>query len=295
MSCADYLERTRNEVDATLDRLLPAAAAPASRLADAMRYAVLGGGKRLRPILAIACCESCGGTREHALEPAAAIELLHTYSLVHDDLPSMDDDDLRRGRATVHRAYGEAEAVLAGDALHTLTFDVAARYPVGPDRSATRLAVVRCLAGAAGINGMVGGQIADLEHEGKTVDPATLRWIHRHKTGALFAASAEIGGLVARADPPRLAALRGFGVALGLAFQIADDILDRTATSASLGKTAGKDVRAGKATFPARFGVEASRAEAESLVQQARAQLEPLGLLSAALAAIADRSVRRSS
>jgi geranylgeranyl diphosphate synthase type II len=295
VSAADYLRRGREEIDATLDRLLPRPAGPATRLAEAMRYAVLGGGKRLRPVLAIACCEACGGSRADALEPAAAIELLHTYSLVHDDLPSMDDDDLRRGRPTLHRAFGEALAVLAGDALHTLTFEVAARHPPGDRHAAARLRVVACLARAAGIEGMVGGQIADLEHEGRPVDPDSLRWIHRHKTGALFAASAEIGAIVAGAEGATLTAVREFGEALGLAFQIADDVLDRTATSSALGKTAGKDERAGKATFPARFGVEASRAEASALVADARARLAPLGLLSDDLAGIADRLVHRSS
>jgi len=291
---AAYLEAAKRDVDATLEHLLPTAEPAAAIVTEAMRYAVTSGGKRLRPILALACCESCGGDRSPALEPVAAIELLHTYSLVHDDLPAMDDDDLRRGRPTLHRAFGEAEAILAGDALHTLAFEVAATFPRGAQHAATRLGVIETLARAAGVRGMVGGQIADLAAEGRSVTPDAVRWIHRHKTGALFAASAEIGAILGGADARRREALRRYGAALGLAFQIADDLLDRSGSAETLGKTPGKDEQTGKATFPSRLGVEASRSEADALVRAARAALSPLGLLSEPLERFADHVVRRS-
>jgi geranylgeranyl diphosphate synthase type II len=261
---------------------------------EAMRYAVTAGGKRLRPVLALAACEACGGETTAALQPAAALELIHTYSLIHDDLPAMDDDDLRRGRPTVHRAFGEAEAILAGDALHTLAFDVLARFPLGAPAE-RRLAAVAIVARRAGLAGMVGGQMADLEAERTSPDPERVRWIHVHKTAALIAASTELGAVHAGAGAPQRQALAAYGEALGLAFQIADDVLDCTATAEALGKTPGKDARAGKATYPALYGLDASHRRAAELVEQALGALRAHGLLSAPLEALARFAVARSA
>lgn len=268
MILEDYLRAGRERVEVRLAALLPPAEGPAATVARAMRYAALDGGKRLRPILVLAVCEACGGDAELALSPAAAVEMLHCYSLVHDDLPAMDDDDLRRGRPTVHRAFGEAEAILAGDALLTLALEILAREPEGEAFAARRCAAATAVARAAGIAGMVGGQIADLEAEQRAIDAPTLEWIHRHKTGALLAAAAEVGAIHAGADPSTCAALSRFGAALGVAFQVADDILDVTATAEIIGKTPGKDRRSGKATYPSLLGIHGSRGEAERLVSQ---------------------------
>jgi geranylgeranyl diphosphate synthase type II len=289
-----YLTGHRRRVDATLDRLLPPPDGPARTLAHAMRYAVLGGGKRLRPVLVLSAWEACGGNGNSILEPAAAIELIHTYSLIHDDLPAMDDDDLRRGRPTVHRAFGEAEAVLAGDALLTLGFEVLGRFPEDPTAAGRRAEAVVVAARAAGLAGMVGGQTADLEAERRDIGAETLRWIHRHKTGALIGAACEIGALHAGCHPEQREALARFGIAVGLAFQIADDLLDRTASRAALGKTPGKDERAGKATYPGLFGLEASRNEARRLVGEAVAGLRSAELLTPVLESLADYAVTRS-
>jgi geranylgeranyl diphosphate synthase, type II len=289
-----YLEERRLRIDATLERLLPLATGPAATIAAAMRHAVLAPGKRLRPILAIAACEACGGTLDDVLEPASALELLHTYSLVHDDLPAMDDDDLRRGRPTVHRAFSEAAAILAGDALHTLTFEILATLPTGEGAALRRTEAAAVVARRAGTNGMVGGQIADLEAEGRSPDADRLEWIHAHKTAALLAASAEVGAIHAGADDQVRAALGQYGKALGMAFQIADDLLDRTASAADLGKTPGKDLKVGKATYPALFGLEASRERAEAWVERALEPLAAIGSLSEPLRAIARFAVTRT-
>jgi geranylgeranyl diphosphate synthase type II len=289
-----YLSTHKQTVDGALERLLPPPEGPAKTVAEAMRYAVMAGGKRLRPVLAIASCEACGGRPESVLEPAAALELIHTYSLIHDDLPAMDDDDLRRGRPTAHRAFGEAEAILAGDALLTLAFEILASYPQGPQFAARRTEAVVLAARGAGVDGMVGGQVADLEGQDGQSDEQGLRWIHQHKTGALIAASAELGALHAGAGPDARAALARFGLTVGLAFQVADDILDCTSTAEELGKTPGKDQRDGKATYPALFGLDAARARAEQLVGEAIQTLEPLGLLSEPLRDLAELTVRRT-
>jgi len=293
LDLSGYLADQKRLVDETLQSLLPEPSGPARTVLEAMRYAVTAGGKRLRPILAIAACEACGGTAADVLEPAAAIELIHTYSLIHDDLPAMDDDDLRRGRPTVHRAFGEAEAILAGDALQALAFEILATRPRGADRSGRRTETVRVLAAGAGVAGMVGGQMADLEAERAPVDADGLEWIHRRKTGALLAASAELGAIHAGAVDAHRSALTDYGHALGLSFQIADDILDCTSTAEELGKTPGKDREAGKATYPALYGLDASRGRAEGLVDAALDALRPHGLLSEPLAALAKFAVRR--
>ncbi len=289
------LKQRRQRVDAALQELLPAERGPAATVARAMRYAVFGGGKRLRPILSLAACESCGGSADEALEPAAALELLHTYSLIHDDLPAMDDDDLRRGRPTVHRAFDEAVAILAGDALLTLAFGILGTRPAGAERAARRAEAVAVAAAGAGVAGMVGGQIADLEAEGRPADPQRLEWIHRHKTGSLLAASAEVGAIHAGAPVETRRALAAYGAALGLAFQITDDVLDRTASAERLGKTPGKDEAAGKATYPALYGVEDSRRRALALVDDARAELRRVELEAPLLDALARYAVDRTS
>jgi geranylgeranyl diphosphate synthase type II len=239
-----------------------------------MRYSLLAGGKRLRPILCLAACELAGGSREQAMPTAVALEMVHTMSLIHDDLPAMDNDDLRRGRPTNHKVYGEANAILAGDALLTRAFEmVALRSPGVP--AERLLAVVGELSLASGAPGLVGGQVVDLECEGKTVDLDTLEYIHLHKTGALLRACVLTGALIAGAPEALLAALRTYARGIGLAFQIIDDILDVTASSEVLGKTAGKDLTADKTTYPKLLGLEESRLRADALVAEAKAALAP--------------------
>jgi geranylgeranyl diphosphate synthase type II len=277
---ADFLSAAGRRVDEALRCYLPeesddpASACPA-RLAAAMRYSVLGGGKRLRPLLCLMAAEACGGDPEAALPAACALELIHTYSLIHDDLPAMDDDDLRRGRPTCHKAFDEATAILAGDALLTLAFEVVAAQ-TRPSEAA--VGCVRVLAEAAGPAGMVGGQMADLEAEGRrdgTLE--ALEAIHRRKTGALLRAPLRMGALVAGADAGRRAALDAYGKAIGLAFQIVDDLLDVQGDEAKLGKRVRKDFELGKWTYPGFLGVEGSRQRARQLADEAIAALAPLG------------------
>jgi geranylgeranyl diphosphate synthase type II len=287
----EYLDRARDRVDEALDSYLPevdpdrAAACPA-RLAMAMRYSVLGGGKRLRPILCLMAAEACGGAREAALPAACALEMIHTYSLIHDDLPAMDDDDLRRGRSTCHRAFDEATAILAGDGLLTLAFEVVARE-VRPGTAAVRC--VQILAESAGPKGMVAGQMADLQAEGRTekegehaaVEPpetlAALEAIHRRKTGALLRAPLRMGAVIAGAPDSYIEALDRYGKAVGLAFQIVDDLLDVQGDETKLGKRVGKDSELGKWTYPRFLGVDGSRRRARQLADEAVAAIEPLG------------------
>ncbi len=279
-----YLEAGRQRVELALDAAL-GPERPES-LREAMRYSLLAGGKRLRPILCLASCELAGGDPQLALPTATALEMIHTMSLIHDDLPAMDNDDLRRGRPTNHKVYGEATAILAGDALLTRAFEmVALRSPGVPAERLLR--VIGELSLAAGAPGLVGGQIVDLASEGQAVDLATLEYIHLHKTGALLQASVLSGALVAGADESLLAALRSYSRAIGLAFQIIDDILDVTASSEVLGKTAGKDLTADKTTYPKLLGLEESRRRAEALVQEACAVLAPWQAQAAPLLALA--------
>lgn len=270
-----YLERQRERVDAALERYLPGVDEVPGTLHAAMRHSVFAGGKRLRPALALAACGACGGDEERALGVACAVECMHTYSLIHDDLPCMDDDDFRRGHPTCHKVYGEAVAVLAGDALQPLAFGLLLESPPGNGYGVADL--VRELAVAAGSRHLIGGQVLDLEGETRQVSFGELRAIHEGKTAALLTSSLRLGGMVGGADGVQLAALTKFGHALGLAFQVIDDILDVTQTSEKLGKTAGKDVEAGKSTYPAILGLEASRAEAARLTAEATGALEPFG------------------
>ena len=276
MTISEYLESRRALVDRTLDQHLPAAETPPRTIHEAMRYAVLGGGKRIRPILAIAAAEACGADPTPFLQQIAALELIHTYSLVHDDLPALDNDDLRRGRKTTHVVFGEAMGILAGDALLTEAFSWLSA-------EGGNLRAIHEVAVAVDSKGMIGGQVADIEatggeqtrmsalHGAQTFDGAqtflsALQFIHENKTGKLLTASVVLGGILAGADEEELAALRRFGHATGLAFQIVDDLLDIEADAATLGKTAGKDVAQGKLTYPALLGVEAARAEAQRLL-----------------------------
>jgi geranylgeranyl diphosphate synthase, type II len=262
-----YLRTRQKEIDRALDGYLPKASTKPATLHKAMRYSLFAGGKRLRPILCLAAAEACGGTIDNALSLACAVECIHTYSLLHDDLPSMDNDDFRRGRPTCHKVFGEGIAVLAGDALLTIAFEIVstAKPASGYDISI----LLRELAVAAGSQRLIAGQVADLEAEGKRVKRDQLRFIHENKTAAMLKTSVRLGAMSANADARKLSAITQFGERLGLAFQVIDDILDVTQTSEILGKSAGKDVAAKKATYPAVIGLEKSRAEARRLTRQA--------------------------
>jgi geranylgeranyl diphosphate synthase type II len=271
-----YMKERAAAVDAALARLLPPETERPENLHKAMRYSVFAGGKRLRPILVIAGAEAVGGSADRVMPTACALELIHTYSLVHDDLPAMDDDDFRRGAPTNHKVFGEAVAILAGDALLTLAFRLVADNARG-DRSAALPDVVADIADAAGHGGMVAGQVADLEAEGREVGADALDYIHAHKTGALIRTSLRIGAMLCNASAEQVRALSVAGAALGLAFQIVDDVLDVVASSAELGKTAGKDRIQQKATYPGVHGLEASQARARALIDEAEAALLSFG------------------
>ena len=267
-----WLEDTCAWVDQALERFVPAADATPARLHEAMRYALLGGGKRLRPAMVRLVCTSFGGEDARALRPAAAIEMVHTYSLVHDDLPCMDDDELRRGRPTCHVAYDEATAVLVGDALLTLAFEIAAG--AGGELGADMTRVLAVHAGAAG---MVGGQVLDLSLErGAALSLDAIDDMHRRKTGALFAAAAELGAIAAGEGHAERGKARRYGAAIGQAFQAVDDLLDATGDASTLGKTPGKDESLERATLVAALGLERARARAEELAARARGVLEEL-------------------
>jgi len=291
VSAEGFLKEAAAWVDAELDRVLPSAADEPRRLHEAMRYAVFAGGKRLRPAVALAACRSAGGRDEEAASSACALEMLHTYSLIHDDLPAIDDDDLRRGRPTCHVKFGEAAAILAGVALQTDAFRVLAeRTP----RTEAIPALVAELARAAGTTGMVGGEIADIEAEGQDPDVERARFIHERKTAALFAAAAGMGGVAGGAAESVLARLRAYGRALGLAFQIVDDVLDETGDAETLGKSAGKDRAARKMSYPAAVGLDASRDRARAWANEAIHALDGVpapGLLRE----LADLTVDRSA
>ena len=287
-----YLQERKAEVEAALDAV--AGDEPSVQLREAMRYSLLAGGKRLRPILCLASCELVGGDPQRAMSTACALEMVHTMSLIHDDLPAMDDDDLRRGRPTNHKMFGEATAILAGDGLLCRAFEmVAARSPGVP--AERLLAIVARLASAAGAPGLVGGQMLDLDSEGKRVPLARLEEIHLRKTAALLEVSVTSGALVAGAGPELLALLSRYARNIGLAFQIIDDILDVTADSATLGKTAGKDERAEKSTYPALLGLEASRERACALVAEAKEVLQEQSEQALPLLSLADFIINRNS
>ncbi|PYL70220.1 MAG: farnesyl-diphosphate synthase [Verrucomicrobia bacterium] len=266
-----YLASRQKLIERALDRYLPKANTKPATLHRAMRYSLFAGGKRLRPILCLAAAEACRGNVSNVLPLACALECIHTYSLVHDDLPSMDNDDFRRGRPTCHKVFGDGIAVLAGDALLTIAFEIVSRTKPAPRYDISVL--LREIAVAAGSQRLIAGQVADLEAEGKNVKRDQLQFIHENKTAAILKSSVRLGAMSANADARKLSAITRFGQRLGLAFQIIDDILDVTQTSEILGKSAGKDVAAKKATYPAVIGLEKSRAEARQLTRQAHSAL----------------------
>jgi geranylgeranyl diphosphate synthase, type II len=291
MDLKRYLVSRQKEVDRSLDRFLPKASVPPATIHKAMRYSLFAGGKRLRPILCLAAAEACGGKSKSALPHACAVECIHTYSLIHDDLPSMDNDDLRRGRPTCHKVFGDAIAILAGDALLTIAFEIATRAAPVPRYKLRD--VFHEITKAAGSRKLIAGQVADLEAEGQRITRAQLRSIHENKTAALLTTSIRLGAMSANATAKQLAAVTAFGRALGLAFQVIDDILDVTQTSDKLGKSAGKDVAAQKATYPAVIGLEKSRTEARRLTRRAHEALESLGENAVVLRALADYLLAR--
>ncbi len=290
---ASWIATQTREVDRALDRLLPKATAKPATIHKAMRYSLFAGGKRMRPALVLAAAEACGGTHEAAMPLACAVECIHTYSLIHDDLPGMDNDDLRRGKPTNHKVFGEGIAILAGDALLTQAFEIAASC-TGWKRYSIKDVVLE-IAKASGSLQLIAGQVADLEGEGKKISRAQLRYIHERKTSALLACSVRLGGMSANCTPAQLEALTDFGYNVGLAFQVIDDILDVTQTSEQLGKTAGKDVKAQKATYPSIVGLEKSRVIAAELTAKAEVALQPFRGKAVALEAISAYLLRRQT
>lgn len=287
-----FLSDCRALVDARLDALIPAALTEPQSVHAAIRWSIFAGGKRLRPALLLAMGRALGARDARLLDTACALEMIHTYSLIHDDLPAMDDDDLRRGRPTCHVQFGEATAILAGDALQTLAFQtIAEDESIAPD---VRVRVIGELARAAGTpGGMIAGQAYDLAAESREVTNEELERIHRHKTGALMISAARCGALIANAPPSSLAAVTRYASALGLLFQITDDLLDVTATAADLGKTPGKDARARKATYPAIYGLDAARERAQTVYEEACVALDGLENPAPTLRAIADFILER--
>ncbi len=291
---AEYQALSQARVNAALDTLFVAPSPELTRLYASMRYSVTNGGKRVRPLLVYAACEALGGNVEHANGAACAVELIHAYSLVHDDLPAMDDDDLRRGLPTTHKAFDEACAILAGDALQSLAFSVLSDSRLTPQDAETRLNMVATLAQAAGPAGMVGGQAIDLGSVGLKLDQGALEFMHRHKTGALIEASVRLGALASgHADKARLDALQIYARAIGLAFQVQDDILDVESDTATLGKRQGADIARDKPTYPALLGLEEAKHYALELRDHALAALRPFDAAAEPLRALAQYIVQR--
>jgi geranylgeranyl diphosphate synthase, type II len=293
MNLRDYLAQQQRLVDSELDRLVPPETAPPETIHRAMRYSLFAGGKRIRPILCMEAARTVSGSCEGVGAAACSLELIHTYSLIHDDLPALDNDDYRRGKLTNHKVFGEAMAILAGDSLLTLAFQVLAQLPAPDDRKSRLIAELATASGTVG--GMIGGQVADLEGEGKPPDAQLLETIHRAKTGALLRASLRLGAIFAGAAEDGYAALSCYGEHVGLAFQIVDDILDIEESSAALGKTAGKDAVQQKITFPAVYGLETSRRMAQEECARAHQVLEPFGDRAIRLHELADLIVHRKS
>jgi len=297
MDLKAYLKEQCARIDTALDKYLPKESELPHSLHKSMRYSVFAGGKRVRPILMLAACQAVGGDTDAAVPAACAMEMIHTYSLIHDDLPAMDDDDFRRGNPTNHKVFGEAIAILAGDGLLTEAFKLmsdprfAASVP-----PAGRLAVIHQIATCAGSYGMVGGQVVDMESEGrKDIDLPTVQYIHTHKTGALIKAAVVAGAILGGADEKKLAAITRYGEAAGLAFQIADDILDIEGTTEEIGKDAGSDEARGKATYPAVIGLAAAKLEAQAMMDEAFKALEIFGNEADPLREIAAYIVKRKN
>ena len=291
---AETLEQGRKLADEALERLIPPPTERPSSIHQAMRHSVFAGGKRIRPVLCMEAGRTVAGTLPLGIEElGAALEMLHTYSLIHDDLPALDNDDLRRGRPTCHKVFGEAIAILAGDALQTQAYEVLSRLRCSAE---ARVEIIEEIARGTGtVNGMIGGQVVDLEAERKRPDAETLEYIHRSKTAALITASVVSGGIYAGGSADQVANLRCYGQSIGLAFQIVDDILDVTQTSEQLGKTAGKDVASEKATYPSLFGVERSLEKAAALLGTASKALDGFGSHGERLKALAAFLVERKS
>ena len=293
MNLREYLARQQQLVDAELDRLVPPETAPPETIHRAMRYSLFAGGKRIRPILCMEAARAVSDNADGVAAAACSLELIHTYSLIHDDLPALDNDDYRRGKLTNHKVFGDAMAVLAGDALLTLAFQVLAGLHLADDRKSKLVSELSTAAGTVG--GMIGGQVADLEGEGKDPNPQILETIHRAKTGALLRASLRMGAMYAGATAGQYNALSCYGEHVGLAFQIVDDILDVEESSEALGKTAGKDAAQHKITFPAVYGLETSHQMAEAECARAHEVLAPFGDRAARLHELADMIVHRKS
>ncbi len=278
MNIGEYLERKRIEVDRFLDVVAPPAAVPPAMLHDSLRYSLLAGGKRIRPILTIAAAEAIGATAPGLMPVACSLELIHTYSLIHDDLPSMDNDDFRRGKPTNHKVYGEAMAILAGDALLTMAFDIISRPDLMKGCDPVRqVRLVQELAYGAGNRGMVGGQVFDIQAEHKDIDLATLQTIHKHKTGMLIRAAVRMGAIAAGANDRQLDDMTGYAEDIGLAFQIADDVLNVTGTREELGKNPNTDAERGKKTYPTFYGVDGAKTLADDCVTSAINRLSSFG------------------
>ncbi|NOY86250.1 MAG: polyprenyl synthetase family protein [Deltaproteobacteria bacterium] len=272
---AGFLEEDKAQVDRALEGVMPPKGTYPSRLVDAMRYSLFAGGKRIRPILVLSSARAAGGDPENAMAAACAVELVHTYSLIHDDLPAMDDDDYRRGKPTCHRAFDEGTAILAGDALLTMAFELLCDPELLQSvQPVDRLRMIRKLGAAAGWKGMVGGQQVDLDSEGKPPSQPVLEYIHTHKTGAMIRCSVLLGALAAGAGDAVSRALGQYGENLGLAFQVVDDILDVTASTNEMGKDHGSDAASGKVTYPALFGLEGAKDRARGLIAEAKSHLE---------------------
>ena len=293
MNLREYLARQQQLVEAELDRLVPPETTHPATIHRAMRYSLFAGGKRIRPILCMEAAHAASGDADGAAACACSLELIHTYSLIHDDLPALDNDDYRRGKLTNHKVFGDAIAILAGDSLLTLAFQVLAQLPIADGRKVRLIAELATASGTVG--GMIGGQVADLEGEGKPPTGELLESIHRAKTGALLRASLRIGAIFAGATDEQYAALSCYGEHIGLAFQIVDDILDVEESSAALGKTAGKDAAQHKITFPAVYGLEASHRMAAEECARAHQVLAPFGDSAARLHELADLIVHRKS
>jgi len=286
-----FLAKSTTAVNRALDRYLPSATTRPATIHEAMRYSLFAGGKRMRPALCLAAANACSGRPADAMPLACAVECIHTYSLVHDDLPAMDNDDYRRGKLTNHKVFGEGIAVLAGDGLLTQAFEIAAKCKGWPRYSHSQ--IILELASAAGSLQLIAGQVADLEAEGRKISATDLRYIHERKTSALLCCSVRLGGMSANCTAAQLQALTDFGYHVGLAFQVIDDILDVTQTSEKLGKTAGKDTKAQKATYPSIVGLEKSRKIAQELTKRAFAALTPFRTKAAALHALAEYLLTR--
>ena len=295
MNIKDYLEHTRLAVDRFLDEVSPPAATPPTTLHESMRYSLMAGGKRVRPILTIAAAEAVGTTPPGLMAVACSLEFIHTYSLIHDDLPSMDNDDFRRGKPTNHKVYGEAMAILAGDALLTMAFDLISRPDLMKGCEPSRqVRIIRELAYGSGNMGMVGGQVFDIQAENQDIDLPTLQNIHKHKTGMLIRAAVRMGAIAAGASDRQLDDLTGYAEDIGLAFQIADDVLDIVGNKALLGKS-GSDAENQKLTYPAVYGLDESRRRARRAVDEAKRLLKPFGRRADLLVALADYIITREN